>query len=75
MDTTANQINSVEANIESIFHNKEFKDGNVKYREKKKLKYIGGGRIFNVYQIGVREGLTENRREEMIKELRKGNFP
>ena len=35
MDTTANQINSVEANIESIFHNKEFKDGNVKYREKK----------------------------------------
>lgn len=42
MDTTANQINSVEANIEGIFHNKEFKDGNVKYREKK-LKYIGGG--------------------------------
>lgn len=42
MDTsTANQINCVEANIEGIFHNKEFKDGNVKYR-KKKLKYIGG---------------------------------
>jgi len=42
MDTsTANQINCVEANIEGIFHNKEFKDGNVKYREKK-LKYIGG---------------------------------
>ena len=35
MGTTANQINSVEANIEGIFHNKEFKDGNVKYREKK----------------------------------------
>ena len=35
MDTsTANQINCVEANIEGIFHNKEFKDGNVKYREK-----------------------------------------
>jgi len=31
--------------------------------------------MFNVYQIGVREGLTENRREVMIKELRKGNFP
>ena len=43
MDTsTANQINCVEANIEGIFHNKEFKDGNVKYREKK-LKYIAGG--------------------------------
>lgn len=74
MDMAADQIINVEANIEEIFQNIEFKSGDVKYERKKIRRH--GGSIQNVQSLTNRgsRALNKNEREEIIKELREENF-
>ena len=67
MDTsTANQINCVEANIEGIFHNKEFKDGN------EFLNYLSNNDIkegVSVFKVGKQKVSIQ-----FNEEIRKGKY-